>query len=290
MVDTTCLMSSNNNFIRDESPPRSRQPRAPFERERPFTRSQAAARRSLDISEDTKEMKVTEILHGSPKDEEKDIHLGSRGPEPRIVHNKTPPVAHLDEPHRADVALASSLRSSTPPDDGLSTGQSYVNARAHDMREQGSLLNRDKKQRIAFPGSQDKRWNDIEQELQVALPLVFTNAKFRLQTTSELATSFDDWLYAFFAEKFGLVEVAHPSSNKRKKRPQGNRQLAALRRRKKMLKKQRLQLLNRGLRNSPEFKEVSQKFYQTMRQHNGLRKALGQRARSSASVTAATQV
>jgi hypothetical protein len=82
---------------------------------------------------------------------------------------------------------------------------------------------RNKKQKLNIPKSNDPVWKKLDKELSIALPSVFKRALFKRLTSDELISRFDKWIYNFFLDKLG---VATPPSVKKpsvKKTKQGSR-------------------------------------------------------------------
>jgi hypothetical protein len=60
-------------------------------------------------------------------------------------------------------------------------------------------LKREKKPTIKFPPSSDPKWKEVDAELAVSIPIVFTKNKMKQMSVSELSIKFLDWIHAFFA-------------------------------------------------------------------------------------------
>ena len=140
-----------------------------------------------------------------------------------------------------------------------------------------SDFKREKKPPLCLPPSSNSAaWKEIDDELSVALPMVFTADRISSSDPSKLAIDFDNWLYSFFSERNGAkphgnAEPSKKNSGSRPKRQ--NAVLSAIRKEKNDCKKARKALIKAGLKGSPEELAVSKRWFWLIRQHNRLRLA-----------------
>ena len=145
------------------------------------------------------------------------------------------------------------------------------------------------KTRINFSPSGDKvAWSDVDIELSEALPRLFNQNLINSNiSTSDLSKKFDNWLHAYFLEKFGSIPIKVTSRPKKKK--VRHRGLERLRRKKNLLSKDFKILVKAGLADSPIGALAKAEWKKTLRLHNSLRrsvsKAMKKKAEAAASKT-----
>ena len=125
------------------------------------------------------------------------------------VVNKTPSNLQPELPHRSDPCG----QPSESPDSDLKTENFYHGTRSRISSDS----EQNKKRKITYPPSNDPIWVKIQEELTIALPKVFRQHKVKRLNSTELCIKFQDWVYAFFVEKFGYVDD-HKLPKSRKKR------------------------------------------------------------------------
>jgi len=114
------------------------------------------------------------------------------------VVNKTPSNLQPELPHRPDPCG----QPSESPDSDLRTETFYHGTRSRISSDS----EQNKKRKIKYPPSNDPSWVEIQEELAIALPKVFTKHKIKRLNSTDLCVKFQDWVYAFFVEKFGYVD------------------------------------------------------------------------------------
>ena len=130
---------------------------------------------------------------------------------------------------------------------------------------------RNKKEKLNIPKSNDSVWKELNKELSIALPSVFKRSLFKRMTSDELISKFDNWIYNFFLDKFGVV----PPPNVKKpfvKKP--NKALERVRTDKKRIRKTLKALSKAGLKDTPEWKRLKSEWFVLVRKHNRLRNAI----------------
>jgi hypothetical protein len=132
-------------------------------------------------------------------------------------------------------------------------------------------ISKDKKPPIDFPPCGDDTWKKIDEELQIALPLVFSDEIIRSTPIATLSSKFDSWLYSFFEERFGLTPAKTSRITKKRFRHRG---LERLRRRKTELRRSYRTLLHNGQQDSPAAELIRKEYKNVMRVHNRLRIAI----------------
>ena len=134
-----------------------------------------------------------------------------------------------------------------------------------------SNLKLEKENAIIFPPSRDPKWKEVNSELEIALPKVFTKAKMNRMSISKLSKSFLKWIHAFFAEKFGLKDNT-PYSERVRREPRVHEGLARLRKQKRDLTKAKKALLKAGhTSNSRAMIILSQTWRKVTKKHNRMR-------------------
>ena len=162
------------------------------------------------------------------------------------------------------------LESNPPPEEDLKTESCGMNI--HVTRETNlSNLKLEKENAIIFPPSRDPKWKEVNSELEIALPKVFTKAKMNRMSISKLSKSFLKWIHAFFAEKFGLKDNT-PYSERVRREPRVHEGLARLRKQKRDLTKAKKALLKAGhTSNSRAMIILSQTWRKVTKKHNRMR-------------------
>jgi hypothetical protein len=131
--------------------------------------------------------------------------------------------------------------------------------------------NRNKKEKLQLPSPNDPEWKVIDKELWNALPRIFKKSKTKNMSCQELIAKFDDWLYNFFKDKFGIVP---PSERKPIFTKPKHKGLLRLRADKKRLRKTLRILKQAGLEDTPEWNDLQRQRFILVRRHNRLRRAL----------------
>ena len=124
-----------------------------------------------------------------------------------------------DKHHRLDLNKTSNQ---IPPslDGGLSdnlsnTAHCYLR---HTTRVLNSAnIDKQMETKINFPPSHDKTWCEINEELEIIIPKVFTNRQIDRLSTTELSQKFDSWLHNYFLQRFGKKETKVLNTSKRGK-------------------------------------------------------------------------
>ena len=146
------------------------------------------------------------------------------------------------------------------------------------------------KPRIKFPKSGDTAaWKAIDEELAMALPLVFSKSVINSPSTStsKLSKKFDNWLHAFFLERFGTVpETSKTAPHKKEFRHRG---LERLRQKKRQLTKEFKVLVKAGLKDSNLGLMAKDEWKKILRQHNSLRRSILKKNRKRAEVAASRE-
>ena len=177
--------------------------------------------------------------------------------------------------HRVDSEF---IPSQLPPslDGGLSVEPSnteYCHLLHATRDSNSSSILREMEVKINFPSSNDKTWEQINEELEKLIPKVFTNKMINTLSTSELSQRFDTWLHGFFLERFGPVDRKETiAKHSRQQRP--NKELTHLRKRKKQCRAARKALIKAGLKGSVEEEMICKEWLSLVRQHNKLRQVL----------------
>lgn len=138
-------------------------------------------------------------------------------------------------------------------------------------------MKREQKQPIKFPPPRDPIWKEVNSELELAIPQVFTKTKMNIQSVSQLSESFVNWLYAFFEKKFGVKDIISEKERVSRK-PRVHQGLARLRKQKRELTKAKKALLKAGHANDSSAMMVLNKTWRkVMMKHNRLRIAVNQK-------------
>lgn len=133
---------------------------------------------------------------------------------------------------------------------------------------------RTKNVRLNLPAPHDKkRWIELDAVLSDVLPRRFSAAWIRSTPPPRLATDFDDFLYEFFKEQCGLVEIPPNSPpNAGSKRHKG---LEKLRQKKQQCKKALKDLRKNGhADNSRPVRKLKADWQLLLQEHNKLRRAV----------------
>ena len=243
------------------------------------------AHQGVSVEITTENISSIPISEVSEKGLEFDVH--NQQIDKTLWDNKQSP--NLHSPPQVNLVLESSLNS----DDFIPTISGSFN---HKTRSTNLTdFEKSQPQRINFPRSSDKAtWSEINEELRLALPQVFTKTYINTTCITELSKKFDEWLYSFFIERFGVVEnpsdVANESTPCKESRNQKkfrHRGLERLRRRKNLLRKEYKKLLKLNLGNSTAGIILKNKWKETLRKHNRLRLAVNKLR--SAKLAAAAQ-
>ena len=141
------------------------------------------------------------------------------------------------------------------------------------------------KEPLNFPAPSAKDvWDKINQELEVALPLVFTKHKFAKLSTTELQSKLETWLYNFFLEKFGKKERNRQGKSHIQRPERVHKGLARLRESKRQCKAARKALHKAGMKGSEEDKLITGLWRRLLKQHNRLRIAVNKRKTTRAKI------
>ena len=125
------------------------------------------------------------------------------------------------------------------------------------------------KARINFPSSSDPLWKDIDGQLAIILPRVFTQGVINKLDSSSLSKKLDSWLYDFFKEKFGIVSISDKGPST--KRVFKHRGLERLRKMKNATRKEYKALMKAGLGDSWCALKVKARWKSLLKKHNRLR-------------------
>lgn len=77
----------------------------------------------------------------------------------------------------------------------------------HNIRDSNLLpdFDRSKKEKLQLPSSNDPIWKGINEELEAALPQIFTKHIMDNLPSQKLIEKLDKWTYKFLEEKFGVI-------------------------------------------------------------------------------------
>ena len=164
--------------------------------------------------------------------------------------------------------------------------QFHVNLSHESRHSNKSTFEKTKKETLNLPPAGHRGvWKDIDDELAIALPLVFTKQVIHSTNISKLAEKLDNWVYMFFKDKFGILpspdeksshsdeKKSHPKSRTRLYRHRG---LEKMRRQKSNCRKERRALIRAGLIDSDAYRLLSKRYLDLLRAHNRLRRAVHQ--------------
>jgi hypothetical protein len=147
------------------------------------------------------------------------------------------------------------------------------------------VANRKNCQKIDFPAASAKVWKDVEAELGDVLPHLFTHVKFKQGTVDDASRRLDEWLYGYFKEKFGIRAVQGGQRGAiRKVRP--HKGMEALRRQKNQCRAALKALERAGLGRSEEARVLAERWKGLLRQHNRLRRRVGEAKKKKEAVAA----
>lgn len=188
---------------------------------------------------------------------------------PRIDKSQEAPVPA--QPHSTDITGESKVKGNVffpkADDCHASTPKKHLNRNTN----ASPSIQRNKKSKLLLPKPNDSSWVEIDKELTVALPLIFNKSTFNSKTPEQLIQKFDNWLYLFFEEKFG-VKIPSPVKQTFVKRP--NKLLTRFRGYKNNIRKALRVLKKAGLDNTPEWNKLKKDSKVIMRKHNRLRRAI----------------
>lgn len=144
----------------------------------------------------------------------------------------------------------------------------------HAVRESNlSCLKREKKPKIKYPSPNDRIWQEVDTELNDAIPKIFTNHKIQSRSVSRLSADFLNWIHAFFTDKFGTTE-ADAKVTFVKRKPRVHPGLERLRKQKRELKNARKVLLRSSKDTTEALQALNVRWKKVLRQHNRLRVAV----------------
>jgi hypothetical protein len=243
--------------------------RAPSTREIRFASRQARANVEQASHDKVNTARTSELRPGH------DIDVGARkdvSPRPNVQvlqHHKT--FTPVDQPEQHHSGLIDLSRVQSPSSEGDLRTEFCSK---HATRETNlSSLKREPEKPIKFPSPSDPGWKEIDAELEIAIPMVFTKALMNKRSISQLSENFLRWIHAFFTERFGVKEIALKKTARREQR--GHEGLARFRRQKQQLTKAKKALLKAGHRQDSRAMQVLSKTWrEVMRQHNRLRLAV----------------
>lgn len=168
-----------------------------------------------------------------------------------------------------------SARTGKPSHRNADQDDCYVSPRKqHQSRKTNFLPNfqRQKKQKIKYPKSNDPQWKILDQELNAALPQIFSRKIINKLSSQQLMEKLDSWLHAFFLEKCGLEESVARGAKPYRERP--NKAMQEMREHKNRLKKTRKIMRKAGLEGTEEWNIITKQWLSLVRRHNRLRRAL----------------
>lgn len=81
-----------------------------------------------------------------------------------------------------------------------------ANQNLHPNRMSNLLRNfeRNKKEKLQLPAPNDPIWKEVDSELKIAIPKVFTKSIMN-SNSQKLTEKYENWIYEFFKGKFGTV-------------------------------------------------------------------------------------
>jgi len=130
-------------------------------------------------------------------------------PEPSSS-NKSNLVIVPDQPHSRNTDSSESEKRTIPTldvgnGDEITKSTESANLRALHQTRQTNVSDaiREKKTNINFPPPHDSTWKSINEEIKIALPLVFPKRRLNSLTTSEASAKLTRWLHDFCIQKFG---------------------------------------------------------------------------------------
>ena len=144
------------------------------------------------------------------------------------------------------------------------------------------------KSRINFPKNGDTTaWKEVDEELSMALPKVFNKNTINSSNSSQLSKKFDDWLHAFFTERFGTISMKKAAQPQKKEFC--HRGLERLRQKKRLLTKAFRCLKKAGLADSPLGKLAIVEWKKFLKMHNSLRRSVAKANKKKAEVAASRE-
>ena len=187
--------------------------------------------------------------------------------------------AFQQELHHSDDSGVSPHHQPSSQSDGLEAEKILLHA---SRKSNVSDFEQEKLPKLKLPPSSNSAvWNSINEELAIAIPLVFPQSKIDSLTSSELAQKVDKWLYNFFLDKFKEENKApDPNLKSTPHEPRPRRVhtgLESLRSQKQKCKAARKALIKAGFLGSPEEAAISLRWRRLIREHNRLRVALKKR-------------
>lgn len=148
----------------------------------------------------------------------------------------------------------------------------------HSGRESNlSNLNRERKPQIKFPSPSDKIWGDVNEKLQLEIPLKFNRRKFTQSTVSELSSDFLSYLHETFGQKFGVNDKSDIKENDVRRPKRRHFRMEQLRKKKRELTKARKALIYAGQGDSAAMAVIVRSWRKVMKAHNRLRVELAKK-------------
>lgn len=274
------MTSFANIFYRDESSPRSLDPELcdSSDKRTPSARALRLMRRNgikAQQAERSINATVSATFPGELAQSHDDFDALHDSTDTSVVdksfgHNKPSPQPHSQS--LVDQSTSSSadqfvIESSAICDDVVvpASGKYIHASRDSNLTD----FEQDQRLKINFPKSGDSTtWKEVDQELAIALPVVFSQQYLDSHSTTEISKSFDTFLYDFFAKHFGTVESNRSPVPRKAFRHRG---LERLRKAKNSCKKAFKALLKAGLANSDAGKVLKLRWQSLLRKHNRLR-------------------
>lgn len=186
-----------------------------------------------------------------------------------------------DQYHSRQSGSSESVKRATPTLDvgngELPEIKSVSSLPLHQTRQSNvSDTQREKETQINFPLPHDPKWKEVNEELKVALPIVFPAHRLKNLTTCEISSKLAQWLHTFCIDKFGAKPQNQKLSPTNPHPPKKNKRLEDLRRKKKACRAAHKALTKAGLQDSDEAADLLVKWKNLLRQHNRLRLELAQ--------------
>lgn len=207
-----------------------------------------------------------------------------------LSHQKVTDKSYLEtsipiQPH-SDVNIINTESLAEDVKMASSSNDCYVsNQNHHAIRKSNILpsLERHKKEKLKLPATNDPVWKAVDRELQDALPKLFSKSVMKKLSSSDLLQKYNDWIFKFFLDKFGVI----PPSEKKPvfvKKP--NPGLLRLRADKNRIRKIMKVFKRAGLEGTPEHKNLKREWLTVVRKHNRLRVSLSNAKNKRATVNA----
>ena len=188
------------------------------------------------------------------------------------LEHKTLEVPLPDQPHSAP---SGSPHPTSSAELGVGSETSFYPYR-HDTRSPNAKegFKRTKNSRLDLPAPSNKKlWSELDSILSDILPRRFTHAWIRSTPSSQLASVFDNFLYDFFKEHCGLVEL--PSAPPPRSGGSKHKGLEKLRRDKQLCKKALINLRKLGhTEDSAPIAALKAQWKKLLVAHNKLRRAV----------------